>query len=93
MLHTGIDVDIDVEHGGKRSKIATPPSGSEAKDSQPNSSSFTSHPQNVNSRSENEESMDTDAIAKRMKDVSLNPSVQNENVSAPSLFFKWEYFL
>lgn len=75
----GIDVDIDVEHGGKRSKIATPPSGSEARDSQPNSSSFTSNPQNGNSKPENEECMDTDAIAKRMKDVSLNPSVQNEN--------------
>ncbi|XP_018409942.1 PREDICTED: sequestosome-1 isoform X2 [Nanorana parkeri] len=76
----GIDVDIDVEHGGKRSKIATPQTGSEARDSQPNSSSFTSNPQNGDSRPEvSPDSMDTDSIAKRMKEVSLNPSSQSEN--------------
>lgn len=76
----GIDVDIDVEHGGKRSKIATPQNGSEASTSQPNSASFTSNPQHSDSRpADSCDTMETDSIAKRMKDVSLNPSVQNEN--------------
>lgn len=94
MTHTGIDVDIDVEHGGKRSKIATPQNGSEARNSQPNSASFTSNPQNSDSRpADGCDTMETDSIAKRMKDVSLNPSIQNENVSAASLYFKWECYL
>ncbi|XP_072256684.1 sequestosome-1 [Pyxicephalus adspersus] len=76
----GIDVDIDVEHGGKRSKIATPQTGSETKDSQPNSLSFTSNPQNAENRPETRpDPMETESISERMKDVSLNPSVQNEN--------------
>ncbi|XP_075066123.1 sequestosome-1 isoform X2 [Mixophyes fleayi] len=71
----GIDVDIDVEHGGKRSKVTTP----QPQDSQPNSSS-SQNPQTNNGQSEeNVDCMDTDHINKRMKDVSLNSSAQCDN--------------
>ncbi|KAM9313435.1 sequestosome-1 [Gastrophryne carolinensis] len=81
----GIDVDIDVEHGGKRSKIASPQPGSDTRDSQPNSSSSASKPQSSGSRPEDHgEHMDTDSIARRMKDVSLNSTAQNENEQGES---------
>ncbi|XP_068134200.1 sequestosome-1 [Hyperolius riggenbachi] len=76
----GIDVDIDVEHGGKRSKIATPQPGCEGRDSQPSSSSFTPKPQSSQKNPEDSsEQMETDNIAKRMKDVTLNPPGQSGN--------------
>ncbi|CAN2391360.1 UBA domain [Pristimantis euphronides] len=76
----GIDVDIDVEHGGKRSKVSTPPQvGSEPKDAQPSSStSSTQNPQSGDNRSEGDSApMDTD-ITKQMEDVHLNSQQSNE---------------
>ncbi|XP_075712311.1 sequestosome-1 [Rhinoderma darwinii] len=76
----GIDVDIDVEHGGKRSKVSTPQPGSEAKDSQPGSTSSTQNPQSGNNRSEeNIAPMDTDNITKQMEDVHINSNTQPSN--------------
>ncbi|XP_073505867.1 sequestosome-1 isoform X2 [Phyllobates terribilis] len=76
----GIDVDIDVEHGGKRSKVSTPQPGSEARDSQPSSTSSTKHPQSDNCRSEEGAApMDTDNIAKQMEDVHLDANTQPSN--------------
>ncbi|XP_069825262.1 sequestosome-1 [Dendropsophus ebraccatus] len=72
----GIDVDIDVEHGGKRSKVSTPQAGSEAKDSQPSSTSSTQKPQSGNTCEEENAPMDTDNIAKQMEDVHLNSNTQ-----------------
>uniref|UniRef100_A0A8C5Q1G9 Sequestosome-1 n=1 Tax=Leptobrachium leishanense TaxID=445787 RepID=A0A8C5Q1G9_9ANUR len=74
----GIDVDIDVEHGGKRSKVSTPqPSPDKDKDSQPNSTSSSQDPQNKD-RSQESELMETDSIARRMKDIALNSGLQND---------------
>lgn len=75
----GIDVDIDVEHGGKRSKVSTPQPGSEARDSQPSSTSSTQSPPADNSRSEAPAPMDTDNIAKQMADVHLSSNTQPSN--------------
>lgn len=74
-------MDIDVEHGGKRSKVSTPQPGSEPKDSQPSSTSSTQNPQAGSSRSEEVAPMDTDNIAKQMADVHLNANTQPGNVS------------
>ncbi|KAG8438968.1 hypothetical protein GDO86_005231 [Hymenochirus boettgeri] len=78
----GIDVDIDVEHGGKRSKVSSSHSGSVGGDSQPNSStSFMSNQQNEqqndNQSSAAPDHMETDSIAKRMKDIALNSPPQD----------------
>ncbi|KAM3926048.1 sequestosome-1 isoform 2-T2 [Leptodactylus fuscus] len=74
----GIDVDIDVEHGGKRSKVSPPQPGSEAKESQPSSTSSTQNPQSDTNRSEEELApMDTDNIAKQMEDVHINSNTQS----------------
>ncbi|CAJ0968378.1 unnamed protein product [Ranitomeya imitator] len=76
----GIDVDIDVEHGGKRSKVSTPQPGSEARDSQPSSTSSTQNPQSDDRRSEEGAApMDTDNIAKQMADVHLDATTQPSN--------------
>ncbi|XP_063303977.1 sequestosome-1 isoform X1 [Pelobates fuscus] len=75
----GIDVDIDVEHGGKRSKVSTPQPGSEKdKDSQPNSTCSSQDPQ-AKDNSHDSELMETDSIAKRMKDIALNPPFENNH--------------
>ncbi|XP_063784604.1 sequestosome-1 [Pseudophryne corroboree] len=73
----GIDVDIDVEHGGKRSKVA----GQQSQDSQPNSTSSPPNPQSKENGSENNNSecMDTDHIDKQMKNVSLHSPAQCDN--------------
>ncbi|XP_073424113.1 sequestosome-1 [Dendrobates tinctorius] len=76
----GINVDIDVEHGGKRSKVSTPQPGSEAKDSQSSSTSSTQNPPSDNSRSEEGAApMDTDNIAKQMEGVHLDTNTQQSN--------------
>ncbi|KAG9465340.1 hypothetical protein GDO78_018488 [Eleutherodactylus coqui] len=73
----GIDVDIDVEHGGKRSKVSSPQP--EAKDTQPSSISSSQNPQSGNNRSEEDSApMDTDIIAKQMENVHLNSHSSNE---------------
>uniref|UniRef100_A0A8C5PYA1 Sequestosome 1 n=1 Tax=Leptobrachium leishanense TaxID=445787 RepID=A0A8C5PYA1_9ANUR len=75
----GIDVDIDVEHGGKRSKDSTPqPSPDKDKDSQPNSTSSSSQDPQNKDRSQESELMETDSIARRMKDIALNSGLQND---------------
>ncbi|KAG8579450.1 hypothetical protein GDO81_010895 [Engystomops pustulosus] len=76
----GIDVDIDVEHGGKRSKVSSPQPGPEAKESQPSSTSSTQNQKSATNRSEEGTApMDTDNIAKQMEDVHLNSTTQPSN--------------
>ncbi|XP_040296806.1 sequestosome-1 isoform X2 [Bufo bufo] len=75
----GIDVDIDVEHGGKRSKVSTPQPASEARDSQPSSTSSTQNPQSGNTAPMDTAPMDTDNIAKQMEDVHINANTQLSN--------------
>ncbi|KAM4678500.1 sequestosome-1 isoform 2-T2 [Discoglossus pictus] len=73
----GIDVDIDVEHGGKRSKVSA--SQSEDTESQPSSTASFQNPQANDKNMEQESSlMETDQIAKRMKDIALNSTQDNE---------------
>ncbi|XP_030044472.1 sequestosome-1-like isoform X1 [Microcaecilia unicolor] len=69
----GIEVDIDVEHGGKRSKVTPSQPNTEAKDSQPNS---TSTDQSKGNGATGGASMETESIAQRMRDIELNSPMQ-----------------
>ncbi|KAE8614073.1 hypothetical protein XENTR_v10007970 [Xenopus tropicalis] len=76
----GIDVDIDVEHGGKRTKVSTSHPCSVDGDSQPNSSTSFTESQDIASRSDSAPNlMETEHIAKRMKDIALNSPLPQDN--------------
>ncbi|XP_053319212.1 sequestosome-1 [Spea bombifrons] len=77
----GIDVDIDVEHGGKRSKVSEPSSLN--KDSQPSTSSSPQNPQ-AKDDSQQSDHMETDNIAERMKDIALNSQEREQGESSGS---------
>ncbi|KAM4746879.1 sequestosome-1 [Rhinophrynus dorsalis] len=81
----GIDVDIDVEHGGKRSKVSASQSTPEDRDSQPNSTTSFQNTQNTQANDLGSDQMETDNIAKRMKDIALNsPLPQDKDQSESS---------
>ncbi|MEE6478574.1 hypothetical protein FKM82_011878 [Ascaphus truei] len=65
----GIDVDIDVEHGGKRSKVSTSEASAEGRSSQPNSASSFQKPQAEDNRSDEETCME---IVERLNNIALH---------------------
>ncbi|XP_053574616.1 sequestosome-1 [Bombina bombina] len=73
----GIDVDIDVEHGGKRSKVSTSEPGAEDVNAPQNSATFQNTPNN-----EQDCSMETDQIALRMKNIALKSPLPPDNEQA-----------
>ncbi|XP_029439207.1 sequestosome-1 [Rhinatrema bivittatum] len=76
----GIEVDIDVEHGGKRSKVTASQPNSDVTDVQPNSTSTNQSNQRKAEGVSQGAAMETeDAITERMKGIALNaPSQLNK---------------
>ncbi|KAM8973563.1 sequestosome-1 [Pelodytes ibericus] len=79
----GIDVDIDVEHGGKRSKVSAQP-GAEGKDSQPSSSCSFQNPQAKDDSQQLFDHMEAESIANRMKEVALNSPLSPDSEQGES---------